>query len=116
MSYYTTEKGLLDAFSNYGQVVEGIFCFKIKNTLTLNYSLNIISSLYGFLAFNFFTFPAKIITDRVSDKSKGFGFVTFASQDEAENAITGMNGMVIHQTCHSLVSFFFNAFIVLQEN
>lgn len=52
---------MLDAFSNYGQVVE-----------------------------------AKIITDRVSDKSKGFGFVTFASQDEAENAITGMNGKALN--------------------
>ncbi|MBA0729460.1 hypothetical protein Golax_025932 [Gossypium laxum] len=35
---------------------------------------------------------AKIITDRVSDKSKGFGFVTYASEDEAEKAIAEMNG------------------------
>ncbi|XP_027350302.1 small RNA-binding protein 11, chloroplastic [Abrus precatorius] len=34
---------------------------------------------------------AKVVTDRVSDRPKGFGFVTFASQDEAENAITQMN-------------------------
>ncbi|XP_022766080.1 small RNA-binding protein 11, chloroplastic [Durio zibethinus] len=57
LSFYTTEKGLLEAFSQYGQVME-----------------------------------AKIITDRVSDKSKGFGFVTYASQDEAEKAIAEMNG------------------------
>ncbi|TYI10829.1 hypothetical protein ES332_A09G168300v1 [Gossypium tomentosum] len=57
LSFYTTEKGLLDAFSQYGQVME-----------------------------------AKIITDRVSDKSKGFGFVTYASEDEAEKAIAEMNG------------------------
>ncbi|KAL2345257.1 hypothetical protein Fmac_006542 [Flemingia macrophylla] len=57
LSFYTTEKTLSEAFSNYGQVIE-----------------------------------AKIVTDRVSDRSKGFGFVTFASQDEAENAIAEMKG------------------------
>ncbi|XVE75922.1 hypothetical protein DITRI_Ditri12bG0130500 [Diplodiscus trichospermus] len=61
LSFYTTEKGLLDAFSQYGQVME-----------------------------------AKIVTDRVSDKSKGFGFVTYASIDEAEKAITEMNGKVLN--------------------
>jgi len=40
-------------------------------------------------------FPAKVITDRVSEKSKGYGFITFASQDEAEKAITEMNEKVI---------------------
>lgn len=38
--------------------------------------------------------PAKIAMDRVSDRSKGFGFVTFASEDEAEKAIAEMNGKV----------------------
>lgn len=40
-------------------------------------------------------FSAKVVTDRVSEKSKGYGFVTFASQDEAENAIAEMNEKVI---------------------
>ncbi|KAM7263726.1 hypothetical protein ACFE04_001409 [Oxalis oulophora] len=57
LSYYTTEQGLSEAFSRYGQVIE-----------------------------------AKIVVDRVSDKPKGFGFVTFASQDEAEQAISEMDG------------------------
>ena len=35
------------------------------------------------------------MTDKISERSKGFGFVTFASDDEAENAITGMNGKVM---------------------
>ncbi|XVE61440.1 hypothetical protein DITRI_Ditri06bG0040300 [Diplodiscus trichospermus] len=61
ISFTTTEKGLLDAFSLYGQVME-----------------------------------AKIITDRVSDKSKGFGFVTYASEDEAEKAIAEMNGKALN--------------------
>ncbi|XP_020233896.1 small RNA-binding protein 11, chloroplastic [Cajanus cajan] len=61
LSFYTTEKALSEAFSNYGQVIE-----------------------------------AKIVTDRVSDRSKGFGFVTFASQDEAENAIAEMKGKALN--------------------
>ncbi|XP_068664263.1 small RNA-binding protein 11, chloroplastic-like isoform X2 [Aristolochia californica] len=39
---------------------------------------------------------AKIITDKVSVRSKGFGFVTFASEDEAEKALTEMNGKVLN--------------------
>uniref|UniRef100_M1CQM2 RNA binding protein n=1 Tax=Solanum tuberosum TaxID=4113 RepID=M1CQM2_SOLTU len=39
-----------------------------------------------------FYLPAKIVTDRVSDRSKGFGFVTYASEDEAEKALQEMNG------------------------
>ncbi|KAI3471908.1 hypothetical protein Pfo_028596 [Paulownia fortunei] len=57
LSFYTTEQGLSEAFSQYGQVIE-----------------------------------AKVVMDRVSDRSKGFGFVTYASDDEAEKAIAEMNG------------------------
>ncbi|CAL1360479.1 unnamed protein product [Linum trigynum] len=57
LSFCTTEDGLTETFSQYGQVVE-----------------------------------AKIVTDRVSNKSKGFGFVTFACEDEAEKALTDMDG------------------------
>ncbi|XP_062167433.1 small RNA-binding protein 11, chloroplastic-like isoform X2 [Alnus glutinosa] len=39
---------------------------------------------------------AKIAMDRVSDRSKGFGFVTFASEDEAEKAIAEMNGKALN--------------------
>ncbi|KAL3628248.1 Small RNA-binding protein 11, chloroplastic [Castilleja foliolosa] len=35
---------------------------------------------------------ASVVMDRVSDRSKGFGFVTYASEAEAEKAITEMNG------------------------
>lgn len=39
---------------------------------------------------------AKVVTDRVSGKSKGFGFVTFASVDEAHKALTEMNGKAVN--------------------
>ncbi|GAA0180521.1 hypothetical protein LIER_30121 [Lithospermum erythrorhizon] len=57
LSFYTTENGLLEAFSKHGQVIE-----------------------------------AKVVKDRVSDRPKGFGFVTYASEDEAEKATREMNG------------------------
>lgn len=37
---------------------------------------------------------AKIVMDRGSGRSKGFGFVTYASEEEAEKAVSGMNGKV----------------------
>lgn len=61
LSFYTNDKGLSEAFSQYGQVIE-----------------------------------AQIVTDRVSDKSKGFGFVTFASEDEAHKALEEMNGKALN--------------------
>src|SRR5215213_4414024 len=36
---------------------------------------------------------AKIITDRDTGRSKGFGFVEMSSDDEAQNAINNLNGI-----------------------
>ena len=35
---------------------------------------------------------AKVITDRDTGRSRGFGFVTFAQDDDAKNAISKMDG------------------------
>jgi|APAra0007618257_1042622.scaffolds.fasta_scaffold01332_6 hypothetical protein len=42
--------------------------------------------------------------DRVSDRSKGFGFVTFASADEAQKALMEFNGQV-YCVCCCLAAF-----------
>lgn len=55
-----------------------------------------------------FYFPAKIVTDKVSERSKGFGFVTYASEDEAEKALQEMNGKVqIHIISVSVVDVYY---------
>ncbi|CAH2073894.1 unnamed protein product [Thlaspi arvense] len=38
----------------------------------------------------------QIVMDRVSDRSKGFGFVTFASDDEARKALMEFNGQQLN--------------------
>ena len=38
---------------------------------------------------------AKIITDRETGRSRGFGFVEMASKDEAEKAMAALNGKEI---------------------
>ena len=35
---------------------------------------------------------AKVITDRYTDRSRGFGFVEMSTQQEAEQAIQALNG------------------------
>lgn len=35
---------------------------------------------------------AKIIFDRIKNRSKGFGFVTFSTEEEAQRAVDELNG------------------------
>lgn len=39
-------------------------------------------------------FSAKLVMDQATNKPKGFGFVKFASEEEAQKAIAEMNGKV----------------------
>ncbi|HEX8981679.1 MAG TPA: RNA-binding protein [Ktedonobacterales bacterium] len=38
---------------------------------------------------------ARVITDRTTGQSKGFGFVEMSSEDEARSAIAGLNGTMM---------------------
>jgi len=49
-----------------------------------------------FLAFGEVT-SVSIITDKISGRPKGFGFVEMASKSEAEAAITGLNGKTLKE-------------------
>jgi len=43
---------------------------------------------------------ARVITDRDTGRSRGFGFVNYTNSDDANAAISGMDGKV-SQTCTS---------------
>lgn len=93
ISFCTTENALSEVFSQYGQVVEGDF---LKLFICKNVELLFLKLSFNHPGPNILrVFSAKVVTDRVSGKSKGFGFVTFASVDEAHKALTEMNGKVI---------------------
>ena len=49
-----------------------------------------------FLAYGEVT-SVSIITDRISGRPKGFGFVEMASNSEGEAAITGLNGKTLKE-------------------
>ncbi|CAD5183693.1 unnamed protein product [Musa acuminata subsp. malaccensis] len=61
LSYGTDDQSLREAFTSYGEVVEG-----------------------------------KVIMDRETGRSRGFGFVTFTSNEEASAAISGFDGKDLH--------------------
>ena len=86
VSFSTTEEMLADAFSQFGQVTEGLFYFYFKSQPLFH--------LHYFLISNSFPFAATIITDKGKNRSKGYGYVTFSTEEEAQNALTEMNGKV----------------------
>jgi len=56
-----------------------------------NNSLNELFATYGEIT------EAIVITDRMSGRSKGFGFVTFADEVVAEKAAAEMNGKTVEE-------------------
>ena len=99
LSFYTTDKGLLEAFSQFGQVLNSLFHpFSSTNFCSLTLNSNLHEPLsFSLSVSNFYHFDetAKIIVDRSSGRSKGFGFIAYASDAEADKAVSGMNGKVI---------------------
>lgn len=85
LSRLTTDEKLHEAFLPFGQIVDGTGNF---------YSLwNSFVRLFDHLDLLVFMIlhAAKVVTDRVSGRSKGFGFITYTTVEEAEKAREGMN-------------------------
>ena len=62
-----------------------IYCGNLSYQST-DEDLNTLFQEYGDVA------SAKVIRDRETDRSRGFGFVEMESDDEAQNAIHALNG------------------------
>ncbi|KAK9159903.1 hypothetical protein Syun_006244 [Stephania yunnanensis] len=77
LSYGTDDQSLRDAFASFGDV---------------NEVLKILFDLYlmGLIG------AARVITDRDTGRSRGFGFVDFATQDCASSAMQSMDGQELH--------------------
>lgn len=84
LSKRTTTEGLRDAFAKFGEVVHGIvFSFLFLSFRAKDFKLLISLPI-----------AARVVTDRVSGFSKGFGFVRYATTEEAAKGIEGMDGKV----------------------
>lgn len=66
-------------------------------------------SIYNCLFFFFFC-TARVITDRDSGRSRGFGFVNYSSDESANKALSAMDGQVRSRNPYIFFSFFFMAF------
>ncbi|KVI08264.1 Nucleotide-binding, alpha-beta plait [Cynara cardunculus var. scolymus] len=77
LSYQTDDHSLKEAFSGFGDVVEG--------------NLYIIF-IYGIQVCRM----SRVITDRESGRSRGFGFVNYTSDDSAKEAMTAMDGQELN--------------------
>ncbi|RWW15732.1 hypothetical protein GW17_00020416 [Ensete ventricosum] len=84
LSYGTDDQSLRETLTNFGEVVEGKWLFffteKIKKLL--------------YNQTHMFSCAARVIMDRETGWSRGFGFVTFTSNEEASAAISGMDEKV----------------------
>ncbi|KAL1558659.1 hypothetical protein AAHA92_09098 [Salvia divinorum] len=84
LSYDTNETVLKDTFENYGKIVEGGGSYNI-----MSYSILL---LHGN---DFITSAVKVICDRVSGKSRGYGFVRYSSEAAANKALKEMDGQLL---------------------
>lgn len=85
----TTTDVLRAAFAKFGNVVDGMFGFQINRNLV---GLNILA--WSVIRFFVLPFAAKVVIDRVSGISKGFGFVRYATLEEAEAGLRSMHRSV----------------------
>ena len=86
LSFDSNETVLRDAFSKHGDIIEGDI---IKCSIQLLWNLNLLA-----LLIDASVFLVRVICDHVTGKSKGYGFVKFASEDSAASALKEMNDQV----------------------
>ncbi|XP_052185739.1 small RNA-binding protein 11, chloroplastic-like [Diospyros lotus] len=72
-----------------GQLSSKLFVSRLS-FYTTNEGLGRLFSPFGVVA------DARLVYDSKTKRNKGFGFVTFDSETEAQNALNAMNGRIIN--------------------
>jgi RNA recognition motif-containing protein len=84
LSWSTDDNSLRSAFEQHGEVVDGTKKSQPPARFALSPSPSLTFS-------SLFVSIAKVVLDRDTGKSRGFGFVTFSSPDEADAAKNALN-------------------------
>ncbi|XP_022843913.1 RNA-binding protein 3-like isoform X2 [Olea europaea var. sylvestris] len=79
LSFYTTVEELKSLFSPFGAVSEVIYPALILNFHSISWMMTVFNA-------------ARLIKDPRTQRPKGFAFVKFASEVNAQNAVKAMNG------------------------